>query len=174
MLATSGEWPKPGCEGASTLPCAASMSRNGAAGSSPSSPCSHRIGCPCPRSTISSRTPCTVIQPVCVTLVAIVASDYIKEWPRSSTTLKQRDDARRRYRRLGDAHAERRQRVLDGVGNCRRRRDRAAFAEPLDPERVARRWELQVHRLDRRQVVGLGDGIIHQRSGQELARLVVH
>src|ERR1700730_1661914 len=62
MLAASGEWPNPGCDGASRWPWAASRSSTGASGSRPSSPWSQRIGRPCPRSNNSSCTPCTVNQ----------------------------------------------------------------------------------------------------------------
>src|SRR6266850_3227679 len=63
MLFTSGECPKPGCDGATSRPWAASRSRKGAVGSRPSSPWSQRIGRPCPRSRISSVTPCTFSHP---------------------------------------------------------------------------------------------------------------
>src|SRR5215471_13434522 len=55
-VAESGECPYPGCEGASTRPCAASRSSAASAGSTPSSPWSQRMGRPCPRSTASSFT----------------------------------------------------------------------------------------------------------------------
>src|SRR6185503_14032771 len=66
------------------------------------------------------------------------------------------------------------QRVLDRIGNGRRRRDGAALAQAFDAQRVARRWELEMYRLDQREIVRLGHRVVHQRARQELARLVIN
>src|SRR5882724_817820 len=81
MLAASGEWPNPGCDGASTWPWVARRSSTGASGSRPSSPWSQRIGRPCPRSMTSSCTPCTVSQPLIVLLTGLRQIGVAEVWP---------------------------------------------------------------------------------------------
>jgi hypothetical protein len=53
-------------------------------------------------------------------------------------------DLLRRYRRAVELGLERAQRVADGVGDHRRRRDRAAFADAFDAERIERRRRVLV------------------------------
>jgi hypothetical protein len=63
--------------------------------------------------------------------------------------------------------------VVDGVGDRGRRRDRATLAQALHPQRVARRGVLEVHGLDRRQLRGGGDQVVHEAPGQQLPLIVV-
>src|SRR3984885_13182118 len=60
-------------------------------------------------------------------------------------------DVLRRDRRAVEFRLERTQRVGDGVGDHRRRRDRAAFADALDAERIERRRRVLVDDCYRRE-----------------------
>ena len=51
-------------------------------------------------------------------------------------------------------------------------RDRAGLADALDAQRVDRRGRLGVVELEARQPGGEGQGVVHQRAGEELAVLV--
>jgi Zn-dependent protease with chaperone function len=82
-------------------------------------------------------------------------------------------DAAGEGRGPGEAHAQRRQRVVDGVDDRRRWRDRAALAQPLDAQGIAGGGVLQVLALDGGQVVGARQRVVHQRAGQQLAGVVV-
>src|SRR5260370_40147423 len=86
MLWASGEWPNAGCDGASRGRWVARRSSTGASGWRPSSPCSQRIGRPCPRSMHSSCTSCTVSQPLIVLLTRRPA-EYLSVQPGSSRPL---------------------------------------------------------------------------------------
>src|SRR6266545_5188847 len=69
---------------------------------------------------------------------------YRAKLRRAGGRVDQLDDPVRRDRRLGDAHAERLERVLDRRKERRDRRDGAALARPLEPERIERARRLHV------------------------------
>src|SRR5450759_4106624 len=81
--------------------------------------------------------------------------------------------ALRRRRHFDIPDAERRERVDDRVDHRRRRADRAGFAAALDPERVVRARRDFGADLERRQVVGARQRVVHQGAGQQLAALAI-
>src|SRR5262245_41472445 len=85
----------------------------------------------------------------------------------------QRAELRRVERHLEDADPERPQGVLDRVADGGGPRDGAALPHALDPERIARRWTLQVPQLDARHIRRRRQRVLHQGAGEELARVVV-
>ncbi len=86
-----------------------------------------------------------------------------------------RHDAVGRQRHLREAHAERRQRILDGGDDRRRRRNGAAFARALDAERIERVRRLHVLDPAARHVRSGGQEIILEARRQRLrARVVFH
>src|SRR3979490_2145428 len=83
-------------------------------------------------------------------LIALMAPSHIPFLLRSSLggLAQQLHDPLRRDRRLGDAHAERLERILHRRHQGRDRRDGAALARPLDAERIERARRLHVQHLD--------------------------
>ena len=84
-----------------------------------------------------------------------------------------RTDAARRRRDFVDRHAERRERVIDGVEHRRRRADGAALAQPLglrDGRSVER---FQVKQLDRRHLAARRRQKIGERRREDVAAFVV-
>ena len=63
--------------------------------------------------------------------------------------------------------------VGDGVDRRGRRSNRARFAATLDAERVRREFVFGQADVERRQVVGPRHGVIHERTGHQLAFLVI-
>src|ERR1051326_6012843 len=72
-----------------------------------------------------------------------------------------------------DENAEWQQCVLHRV--CQRGRDRycSAFANALDPEKVARRWRLYVVEVEGWRLACPGQRVVHQRTSHQLTGLVV-
>ncbi len=81
--------------------------------------------------------------------------------------------ARRGDRGTVDLDAVVGERVLHRVGHRGGGRDDAALAHALDAEGVDRGGEVHVDDLERRHLVGARQGIVHQRAGEELPRVVV-
>src|SRR5205814_2957609 len=82
--------------------------------------------------------------------------------------------AARGHGQLGDAQAERRQRVAHGVGDDGGHGHRGGFAEALGAERRQRRRRDDVRDLDLlRRLGGRGHQIVHEGAGEELAVVVV-
>src|SRR3990170_7296065 len=85
----------------------------------------------------------------------------------------QLEDPRGREGQALDLDAPVGERVLDGGGDDGAGRDHAALADPLDPELVHARGKLDVDEIDRREVAGAWERVVHQRARQELSRAVV-
>src|SRR3970040_467930 len=85
----------------------------------------------------------------------------------------QREDPRGREGQALDLDAPVGERVLDGGGDDGAGRDHAALADPLDPELVHAGGKLDVDEIDRREVAGAWERVVHQRARQELSRAVV-
>jgi hypothetical protein len=79
------------------------------------------------------------------------------------------DDAPRRERGLGDLDPERRERVVHRVGDRRRRRDGAAFADALLAEAGVGRGRLEVVDAHRGHLGGARQQIVRERGGERLA-----
>src|SRR5215471_17879853 len=79
------------------------------------------------------------------------------------------DNLLRHDRRSVEFRAERRQGVSDRIGNYDRRGYGATFAQPLDAERVERRWRTLVHKRDVRYVARSRHHVVYQRPREELA-----
>src|SRR5882724_9082571 len=77
-------------------------------------------------------------------------------------------------RHLAYAHPERRQRIVDGLGDERRHWNGAGLPHPFDPERVQRRWRLAVGDLDGRNLEGGWNQEVHEGRGERLAARVVN
>src|SRR5207237_5479450 len=63
---------------------------------------------------------------------------------------------------------------LYGIGDRRWGGNGTAFAHTLDAERIAWGGILEMDDLDRRYLAGARQQVVHQRPGEELARLVIH
>ena len=64
--------------------------------------------------------------------------------------------------------------IHDRVDDRRRRSDGARLADALHPQRVMRTRRRRPVELEAHQIVGSRHRVVHQRSGQKLAALVVH
>src|SRR6185369_1750986 len=91
----------------------------------------------------------------------------------TSRTADQLSDALRTERHLAHAHAEGRERVLDGLGHECRHRNRARLAHALDAQWIERRQGLEMHNLDGRYLRRRRDVELHERAGEWLAGSVV-
>src|SRR6059036_1456671 len=76
-------------------------------------------------------------------------------------------------RHLTDPHPERRERIVDRLGDERRNGDGAGFPYPLDPERVERRRRLDVADLDLGDLERGRHQEVHEGRGERLAAVVV-
>src|ERR1700733_3104609 len=83
------------------------------------------------------------------------------------------DYFRRHRKRVDSLPTERRQRVTYRVCDSRWGRNCSAFAHPFDAAYRDRTWSLDVTELDRRNVRGGRDQIVHQRRRQNLSAFVV-
>ena len=92
----------------------------------------------------------------------------------SARTLDRLPHPGRGGRHVDVRHAERCERIQDGVDDGARRADGGALAGALDAERVRRARHVAAGDGDRRQIVGARDGVVQERPGQQLsARRVV-
>src|SRR5262245_32163421 len=82
-------------------------------------------------------------------------------------------DLLRRERHVDRADVKRSERVHDGVVDGDRRGDGARLADALDAQRIDGRRRFRRPELEVREEVGLGHGVVHHRSGEKLAALVV-
>src|SRR4029453_13790284 len=80
---------------------------------------------------------------------------------------------RRRQRHVDVCDPERTQRVHHRVRDCWRRRDRTSLAHALGAEWVDRRRRDRAIELEERQLVRLRDAVVHKRTGNELAAVVI-
>src|SRR5207249_7284483 len=76
-------------------------------------------------------------------------------------------------RHLTHPHPERRERIVDRLGDERRHGDGAGFPYPLDTERVERRRRLDVADLDLGDLERGRHQEVHERRGERLAGVVV-
>src|SRR5438093_9222990 len=83
------------------------------------------------------------------------------------------EQPRARHRDLADDHAEVGDRVFDRVRDRRGAGDGAALADALDAEGVDHRGVRLEGDRQRWELIGLGDRVVHEARGQELAVLVV-
>src|SRR5271170_72337 len=79
----------------------------------------------------------------------------------------------RRYRKLVDLNAERRERVCHRIRYRRRRTNGAAFAHAAKAAERRRRHTLEMYDFHRRNLAGRRNKIVYEARGMELALLVV-